>query len=208
MAMQSFKRKIGRMPGEMIGDRDFRIIGKHVENALNGSLVSGAPSGKQTQNGLCEINWRYLCNIARNYLAEHLLPPDFWYFAIRYAVQVSNYMPIKNGNGKDTTPFFLAYATKPDYRKLSPLFSVAYVKIYQSAEESTLMPQTIPAILVGNDDKSDGKLFYNPATKHLLGSSDFRLDTSHASGPLFKLPYRANDYFLHSEMSDVSPPPL
>ena len=151
--MSSFKRKIGRLPLEMIADRDFKIIGKHVENVPDGSLVSGAPSGRQSQNGLCEIHWRYLCNIARTYLADNLLPPEFWYFAICYAVQINNYMPIKTVDGKDTTPFFQAYGVKPDYRKLIPLFSVAYVKIYESGEGNTLDPQTVSAILVGNDDK-------------------------------------------------------
>ena len=42
---------------------------------------------------------------------------------------------------------------------LCQLFSVAYVKVYESGEGNTLDPQTIPTILVGNDDKSDGKLF-------------------------------------------------
>ena len=53
-----------------------------------------------------------------------------------------------------------------------------------------------------------GNLLYNPATKQLLGSSDFKLDTKHSSGPLFILPYRANDFFLYSEISDVSDPPF
>ena len=188
---------------EMIANRDFKIIGKHVEDVLHDSLVSGAPIGRQSQNGLCDINWRYLCNIARNYLAEHLLPPQFWYFAIRYAVQINNYMPIKTEDGKDTTPFYQAYGVKPDYRNLCPLFSVAYVKVYGSGEGNTLNPRTIPAILVGNDDKSDGKLFYNPSSKQILGSSDFKLDTSHASGPLFELPYRSSDfsYIQRDQMS-------
>ena len=126
-ALKKFIRKLGHYPDKIIADRNFRIIGEHVDDLLEPhTQVSGAPSGRQSQNGLCEINWRYICNIARNYLAENLLPSQYWYFAVRYAVQASNYIPIKTDKkGTLSTPFFLAHNIKPDYRKLLPLFSSA-----------------------------------------------------------------------------------
>ena len=42
---------------------------------------------------------------------------------------------------------------------------------------------------MGNDSKSDGKLFYIPNTRSLIGSSDFTLDPAPPSGPCFDLPY-------------------
>ena len=141
-----------------------------------------------------------MCNIARNYLVEHLLPPEFWFFAIKYAVQVTNYIPIKTDKTTLTTPYFLAYNQKPDYQNLLPLFSAAYVKIYKSGEGNTLESQTVKAILVGNDDKSDGKLFYNPETKKLMASSDYRLNITAPSGPLFNLKYRdPTTYTLYND---------
>ena len=122
-------------------------------------------------------------------MAEKLLPSEFWFFAIQYAVQLSNYLPVKTDIGSLTTPFFEAYGQKPDYRKLLPLFSIAYVKLYESANGNTLSSQTVKGILVGNDPKSDGRLFYNPSTKSLMGSSDYRLDISIPSGPPFQLIY-------------------
>ena len=207
--LKKFIRKLGRYPGEMIADRDFKLIGTAVDDLLEPhTSVSGAPSGRQNQNGLSEINWRYICDMARNYMAEHLLPPEFWYFAIAYSTQASNYLPIKTDvPGVLTTPFFEAYGEKPDYRNLSPLFSTSYVKIYESGEGPTLVSQTIKAIIVGNDEKSDGKLFYNPSTKSLLGSSDYRLDTSHPSGPLFGLAYNGNFEFHLLDDSLTSTPP-
>ena len=60
--------------------------------------------------------------------------------------------------------------------------------------------QTIKAILVGNDDKSDGKLFYNPASKKLMVSSDYRLNITVPSGPLFNLEYSdPTSYTLYND---------
>ena len=208
-ALKKFIRKLGHYPDEIIADRDFRIIGEHVDDLLEPhTQVSGAPSGRQSQNGLCEINWRYICNIARNYLAENLLPSQFWYFAVRYAVQASNYIPIKTDKkGTLSTPFFLAHNVKPDYRKLLPLFSSAYVKICKAGESNTFETQTVRAILVGNDDKSDGRLFYNPTTKSMMASSDYRLDTSRPSGPLFNLEYtQPTSFSFYNDTVEDTPP--
>ena len=87
------------------------------------------------------------------------------------------------------------------------MFSTAYVKVYKSAEGNTLETQTIPCILVGNDTKSDGRLFYNPETKQPLGSSDYRLDTSHPSGPMFNLTYNGGLNFHLFDPTDVSDSP-
>ena len=115
-AIKTFVRKVGFYPDVLIADRDFKIIGSHINDIMEPyTQVSGAPGGCQNQNGLSKLNWRYICNIARNYLVKHLLPPEFWFFAISYAVQVSNYIPIKTDNKKLSTPHFEAYKQHPDY---------------------------------------------------------------------------------------------
>ena len=207
-AMKKFVREVGFYPDEIIADRDFKIIGQHIDDIMEPfTQISGTPSGRQSQNGLSESNWRYICNIARNYLVEHLLPPEFWFFAIKYAVQVSNYIPIKTNKNALTTPFYEAYKQHPDLRKLLPLFSAAYVKIYQSGEGNTFETQTMKAILVGNDDKSDARLFYNPSTKKLLASSDYRLNISCPSGPLFDLEYtEPTSYSLYNDSVSTDAP--
>lgn len=199
--MKKFICKIGFFPKELIADRDFKLIGDSIDTILAPhTQVSGAPGSRQSQNSLSEANWKYVCNIARGYLAEHLLPPKFWFFALRYAVQVANYLPIKTSDGLLTTSFFLAFNKLPDYRKLKPLFSPYYVKVYESAEENNLKTQTIPCILVGNNDKSDGTLFYNPKTISILASSDFVISSGSPSGPLFQLDYdEPTEYTLFDE---------
>ena len=81
-----------------------------------------------------------------------------------------------------------------------PLFSTAYVKLYHSGEGNTFETQTVKAILVGNDDKSDGRLFYNPQTRKLMASSDYRLNTTCPSGPIFNLKYNEpTTYSLYTD---------
>ena len=64
-AMKKFIREVGFYPDEIIADRDFKLIGDHINDILEPfTQVSGAPSGRQSQNGLSESNWRYVCDIA------------------------------------------------------------------------------------------------------------------------------------------------
>lgn len=116
--------------------------------------------------------------------------PRILVFAIQYAVQVSNYAPIKTNASALSIPHYMAYKEPPDYRKLLPLFLEAYLCLYESGEGNTFKNQTIKAILVGNDTKSDTRLFHNPSTKKLLALSDFCLNVTGPSGPIFNLPYK------------------
>ena len=114
-ALKLFILHISKWPKEMIADRDYKLIGQHVEDFFSPhSLVTGAPSGRQNQNGPSQINWRYTANIAQNWLAENFLPSEFWFFAIAQATQVRNYMVIKTTTNEYTTPYFQAYNRKPD----------------------------------------------------------------------------------------------
>ena len=80
-AIKKFIRKIGFYPDTLVADRDFKLIGKHVTDLLEPhTSVSRAPSGRQSQNELIEANWKYVCNIARNFMVRHLLPAKIWYF--------------------------------------------------------------------------------------------------------------------------------
>ena len=115
--------------------------------------------------------------------------------------------PSKTDTGKLTTPFFEAYGVKPDYRKLLPLFSTVYVKKCESLQGNTLDSQRIKTILVGNDTKLDGRLFYNPATKKLMGSSDYCLNTSLPSGPPCDLVYNGGFNFNLFDNTLKSTPP-
>ena len=88
-AMRLFHRDMGgRYPDKMIGDRNFKLIGGQVAAVLEGfnedreekyhSFVTSAPAGRQNQNGLTEIKWRYVMTMVHNWLTSNYLPHKFW----------------------------------------------------------------------------------------------------------------------------------
>ena len=172
--MNQFIKEIGGKPACMLADRDQKLIGGAVAKLLetptnptqtksNATMVSGAPDNRQSQNGLIENAWKIVTSMVRNWVALNHMPMQFWWFAIKYATQVYNYMPI-NYKNTISTPHYLVYKQKPDYRNLFPIFSVAYVKRYKDGtkKRKKLKSQTIKCIVVGNDHKSDGRLFMYP----------------------------------------------
>ena len=173
------------------------------------SSVEAAPSGRQCQNGLVERNWRTIVRMARSWLTSSLLPSEYWWFAVKRAVEVTNYLPIK-ANNKLTTPYELVYGIKPDLRLLFPLFSLAYVHRLKDAQSKHQKFQTtaILCILVGKSSVSDGLEFYHPPSRQIITSSDFKLDTTKPSGPAFNLKYDGGLFFnLYDNDAETIRPP-
>ena len=106
-----------------------------------------------------------------------MLPTEFWWFAIKRAAEVSNFLPVK-ANGITTTPFELVYHQKSDFRTLFPLFSVAYIRRLKDGDtaRAKLHAKSLQCIAVASDNSSDGLLFYHPPSKQFLSSADYRLD--------------------------------
>ena len=132
-------------------------MGKSIQQYLNDSksTITSTPSGKQRQNGLCESNWRSILRMSRGWLTNNLMPTDFWWFSLKRATEVSNYVPLKVNN-IITTPHKLAFQVKPDARNLFPIFSVSYLRKTRDAEtdRETFHSQSLRAIVVGRCTKS------------------------------------------------------
>ena len=149
----------------MIVDRDFKLIGGQVAAALEGInenreekdqiIVTGAPEGRQNQNGRTEIKQRHILNMICNCLISNYLPRKLWYFALKMGAQVSNYMPILLENGQWTTPQDQKYGTKPDRHNLVDIFSLGYICINWDGNKQRAISdsQSIMGIYVGNDPK-------------------------------------------------------
>jgi hypothetical protein len=92
----------------------------------------------------------------------------------------------------NSSPHELTYGTIPDYWKLIQLFAVGHTKVDTTAtalHNSKYESQNVPMILMHNGNQCDGCILYNPSTKSSITSSDYRLDLSCSSGPLFNLPH-------------------
>ena len=84
-------------------------------------------------------------------MADKLLPSKFWFFAILYAVQLSNYLPVKTDTDSLTTPFFEAYRKKQTTKNSCPSSASPTSSSTTLLKVNTLSMQTAKAFLVGND---------------------------------------------------------
>jgi len=156
----------------------------------NDCTIESAPPEHQSKNGVCESNWRTLLKMAISWLASSLLPNIYWFFALKRAAEVSNYLPLKINN-QLTSPHELAYHTKPDIRNIFPLFSVAYIT---QTDDHLYNNQTICTILVGRSKKSNIIQFYHPQTKKTLSRARCTIDEALVVGPAFGFQYEGGLY--------------
>jgi len=201
-----FFSDIGRIPSMIRTDFDHKLMGSQIEIHLlkNNCKLQSAPPELQSVNGVCERNWRTILKMCRSWLVSAQLPSNFWWFALKRATEVSNYIPIKL-NGELTTPHQLVYNNKVDLRNLIPMFSVAYTS-YTSQHSYDV--QTVRTILVGKSDKSNALLFYHPATKKILTSVRYKLDEHLIAGPSFNLKYEGGMYFnTYTNNNPTNKPP-
>jgi hypothetical protein len=66
-----------------------------------------------------------MVSMARAYVTNMQMQRTYWFWALRHATQVSNYIPCKV-NEELATPFELVHGVKLDYRVLFRLFSTVY----------------------------------------------------------------------------------
>ena len=99
-SIKKYCNDIECVPKHFISDCDNKLFSDEVQAWLteNNSRITSAPEGKQRQNGLAEGTWRTILRMARRWIASSLLPPTYWWFAFKRAVEVSNYIPLKKDN--------------------------------------------------------------------------------------------------------------
>eukprot|EP00957_Ditylum_brightwellii_P002338 179521-Ditylum_brightwellii.AAC.3 len=105
-AFQTFQTEAGTLPLNLYTHFDKKIIKGDCKEYLrvNEVRVAAAPSGRQSQNGLVERTWQTICNMGGAYLTDMQIPKCFWFWALRHAAQVHNYMSRKL-NGYLTSSF-------------------------------------------------------------------------------------------------------
>ena len=79
-----------------------------------------------------------------------------------------------------TTPFELVHNSKPDSKTSFELFSIEYFNHGTDNAESCskLQAHALHGIYVGQDDRFNSIIFYNPITSSYYHPPDFRLDES------------------------------
>jgi hypothetical protein len=129
--------------------------------------------------------------MARTYITDMQMPHTYWFWAIRHANQVQNYIPCKV-NDELTTPFELVHGVKPDYRILFRLFSTVYWRIERDGtqdRDGVAEAQSKQGIAIGRDRKSDGLLIYCHHSKKYFVSNSYKIDEGRSTANAFNLKY-------------------
>jgi len=191
--LQQFRRDAGNLPKVLLTDFDNKILSGPTEKYLleHQCHVRAAPPKRQNENGLVERAWGSVTAMARSYITDMQMPRCYWYWALRHAVHVINYLPC-TVNTLTTSPHELVYGVKPDYRTLFRLFSTGYFKHEKDsdrARDGIAEAKSMSGIAIGRCRKTDGLLFYCPHTKVIYSSGDFKLDEGRNTPNTFNLQY-------------------
>ncbi len=153
--------------------------------------LCGSPAGRQNQNGLVERTWQTITRMGRAFITDMQMPRQYWYWALRQAVQVHNYVPC-TVEGISTTPHELVYGVKPDLRVLFRMFSTGFFCHTSDGSHhhsGIAESKSMQGIALGRCRKSDGMLFYCPCSQRIYSSSDYKLDEGRNTPNLFNLRY-------------------
>ena len=127
--------------------------------------------------------------MVRGWIASSLLPPTYWWFAFKRAVEVINCLPLKI-NSQYTTPHELVYREKPNLQNLLPMLSVCYIQRKTTPEDTKLKNvefRSIAVILVGRSTVCNSPIFFHPHTQKLLTTDDYYVDESIPAGTTFDI---------------------
>jgi hypothetical protein len=198
--LELFFSHLGAVPRRIISDFDLKLIGGKAREYLNSMLVhvNAAPSYCHDKNGLAERHWQTLISMACNWLASAELPLSFWFYAIRRAAEVCNYLPFRLESGLYSTPFELAHSVKPDLRLLFKPFSLAAVRRECVGDEtlSKFSSQSVPMITLGRCPNSDGLQFFNPENGTIISSIDYSFQPHITSGARFGISIMQEHFFI------------
>jgi hypothetical protein len=140
---------------------------------------------------LVELTWQTVNGMGRAFITDMQMPRQYWYWALRQAVQVHNYVPC-TVESISTTPHELVYGVKPDSRVLFCMFSTGFFRHLSDGthhRSGIAESKSMQGIAIGRCRKSDGMMFYCPCTKRIYSSSDYKLDENCNTPNLFNLRY-------------------
>jgi hypothetical protein len=144
--------------------------------------------------------------MARAFITDMQMPCNYWYWALRQAVQVANYVPC-SVNGISSTPHELVYGVKPDLRVLFRMFSVGFFHHLRDGTQhrsGISDSKTMQGIALGRCRKSDGMLFLCPHNKQIYTSSDYKLDEGRNTPNTFDLKYDGGIFIgLYNHQSPI-----
>ena len=125
-----------------------------------------------SQNGAAERLNRTLIELTRAMLIANDLPIFLWEYAVMHAAYLRERAPTRPLQGK--TPYKAWFHKKPDVSHLREFGIPVYILLQGHKEAPKLQPRSKRYLFVGYDDGSKSVRYYNPETRKVLTSRNFR----------------------------------
>jgi hypothetical protein len=192
-ALLAFFIEAGGIPGTIQCNFDTTYLAGSAHQLILEQVIrlQAAPGSRQSQNGLVESHWKHIVCMDRDLLVDRGMPKSLWFFALRHAVQVCNYLPVMI-EGNITTAFEQVHESQPNFQAiLYHIFSHGYFRHTRDINHERLQfePQTQPGIAIGCSEIANCLMFWNPVTNRISVWDDYLLD------PLGHLPSLFNIKF-------------
>jgi hypothetical protein len=129
-----------------------------------------------SQNGAAERLNRTLIELARAMMIAQNVPMFLWEYAVSHAVYLRERAPTKALPGK--TPYEAWYGKKPDVSHLREFGTPVYVLLQGQKKGPKLQPRSKQQIFVGYDDGSKSVKYFNPETRKVLTSRNYKFLTN------------------------------
>ena len=129
-----------------------------------------------SQNGAAERLNRTLVELARAMMIAQNVPTFLWEYAIQHAAYLRERAPTRTLPEK--TPYEAWYGRKPDVSHLREFGTPVYVLLQPQKTRPKLAPRSKQQIFVGYDDGSKSIRYFNPETRKILTSRNFKFLTN------------------------------
>ena len=164
--------------GEFVNDDLLKWL---TEQGIEIQMTAGySPS----QNGAAERLNRTLIELARAMLLARDVPLFLWEYAIRHAAYLCE--RAETTAKPDTTPYAEWNGKKPDVSHLREFGTPVFILQQGQKEPPKLQPRSKQMLFMGYEEESKSVLYYNPETRRVLTSRNFRFLSNlpeHPSSP-------------------------
>ena len=173
-AYLTYLQTCGRKPHAIRVDRGKEFINENLKTWCHqqGIEINQTAPYSPSQNGVTERMNRTLVELARTMCAATSLPEYLWEEATAHAAYLQNRSYTTSVKG--STPYQKWYGKRPNMAHLREFGAPVWVLLQGQKVPRKMLPKSQHKSLVGFDDRSKSVLYYNPETRKVLTSRNYR----------------------------------
>jgi hypothetical protein len=164
----------GKTPKALRFDRGREFVNNDLATWLmaQGIEIQTTAGYSPAQNGAAERLNRTLVELARAMLLARDIPLFLWEYAIRHAAYLRERAETRAK--PDTTPYMEWNGIKPDVSHLREFGTPVFILQQGQKEPPKLQPRSKQMLFMGYEEGSKSVFYYNPETRHVLTSRNFK----------------------------------